>query len=240
LILLKYVGIHPIVIHGGGKMISAVLLKKGLPSKFVDGLRISYPETIDVIKDVLINKVGKSIVRLIQKSGGEAISLSARHRRLLRAQKVYLRKNRQKIDLGFTGQVTTVDTEEIIAASERGYIPVISSIALGRDENFYNVNADSAASAVAAALSATKMILLTDVNGVMDKHGKLVSSLDTRSVRRLIRNRTISGGMIPKVKCCLDALKASVEKTHIINGKLPHALLLEIFTDHGIGTMVSA
>ena len=238
LVILKYVGMNPVVVHGGGKLVSRAMRKKGIEPEFVDGMRVTSSVVIDIVRDVLVNRVAKNIVALIKKNEGNAISLSKKNKNLIGAAKLFMKKGGRQIDLGFTGRVTRIDTAAIEATSAKGFIPIISSIGLGKDGNFYNINADVVASAIAEKMEACKLILLTDVDGVLAKDKKLISKLRAKDVRRLIRNGTISGGMIPKVRWGLDALKGGVEKVHIINGKISHSLILEIFTNLGIGTMI--
>lgn len=238
LVILKYVGMNPVVVHGGGKLVSRAMRKKGIEPEFIDGLRVTSAEVINIVREVLINRVGKNIVSLIKKNEGSAISLSCKNKNLIGAAKLYTYKGGKKIDLGFTGRVTRVDTASIEDICAKDYIPIISSIGLGKDGNFYNINADVVASAIAEKMKACKLIFLTDVDGVLAKDKKLISKLRAKDVRRLIRNGTISGGMIPKARWGLEALKGGVEKVHIINGKISHSLILEIFTNLGIGTMI--
>jgi acetylglutamate kinase len=231
-VLLKYVGINPVIIHGGGPKIGKTLSDLQIPTTFVDGLRVTDEKTLEVVEMVLSGHINKEIVKNINDMGGKAIGLSGKDGRLLVAKKV------EGKDLGLVGEIVEVDVAIIKDINRHGYIPVIAPLADGIDGKSYNVNADTAAGSIAKALGADKLILLTDVEGVLDKDGKLFSSLKMDEVEKLIEKRTISGGMIPKVECCLDALKGGVKETHIIDGRVPHAILLEVFTDSGIGTQI--
>jgi len=230
--LLKYVGINPVIVHGGGPKIGRLLKDLNIPTEFVDGLRVTDKKTLDVVEMVLSGNINKEIVKNINDMGGKAIGLSGKDGRLLIAKKVTGK------DIGLVGEVVSVDVAIIRDINRHGYIPIIAPLADGVDGNSYNINADTAAGSIAKALSAEKLILLTDVDGVLDKEDKLLSSLKISDINTLINNKTISGGMIPKVDCCIDALEGGVKETHIINGKIPHAILLEIFTDSGIGTKI--
>lgn len=231
-VLLKYVGINPVIIHGGGPKIGKTLSDLQIPTTFVDGLRVTDEKTLEVVEMVLSGHINKEIVKNINDMGGKAIGLSGKDGRLLIAKRV------EGKDLGLVGEIVEVDVAIIKDINRHGYIPVIAPLADGIDGKSYNVNADTAAGSIAKALGADKLILLTDVEGVLDKDGKLLSSLIQNEVEKLIEKRTISGGMIPKVECCLDALRGGVKETHIIDGRVPHAILLEVFTDSGIGTQI--
>jgi acetylglutamate kinase len=231
--LLKFVGINPVIVHGGGPKINKLLTELKIPSNFVDGLRVTDEKTLEVVEMVLSGSVNKEIVKNINDMGGKAIGLSGKDGRLLLAKKV-----RGK-DIGLVGEIVGVDVSIIKDISKHGYIPVIAPIADGVDGKSYNINADTAAGSIAKALSAEKLILLTDVAGVLDTEGNLISSLKKSEIETLIKNKTVSGGMIPKVGCCIDAIEGGVEETHIIDGRIPHAILLEVFTDSGIGTQIT-
>jgi acetylglutamate kinase len=231
--LLKYVGINPVIVHGGGPKIGRLLADLQIPTRFVDGLRVTDEKTLEVVEMVLSGVVNKEIVKNINDMGGRAIGLSGKDGRLLVARKVAGQ------DIGFVGEVVSVDVSIIKDISRHGYIPVIAPLADGVDGNSYNVNADSAAGAIATALGSEKLILLTDVEGVLSKDGSLMSSLKASEIAMLLKNKTVSGGMMPKVRCCLDALQGGVKETHIIDGRVPHAILLEVFTDSGIGTQIT-
>jgi acetylglutamate kinase len=232
-VLLKYVGINPIIVHGGGPMIGRLLKELQIPTKFVDGLRVTDEKTLEVVEMVLSGRLNKEIVKNINDMGGKAIGLSGKDGRLLLARKVDGR------DIGFVGEVEHVNVGILKEISRQGYIPVIAPIADGVDGNSYNVNADTAAGSIARALSAEKFILLTDVEGVLDKQGKLVPFLEKSLSVKLMEQEVISGGMIPKVQCCIKALDGGVKETHIVDGRVPHAILLEVFTDSGIGTEIT-
>jgi acetylglutamate kinase len=231
--LLKYVGINPVIVHGGGPKISKFLKDLNIPSQFVDGLRVTDEKTLEIAEMVLSGSVNKEIVKNIHDMGGKAIGLSGKDGRLLLAKKV------KGKDIGLVGEIVGVDVSIIKDISKHGYIPVIAPIADGVDGKSYNINADTAAGSIAKALSAEKLILLTDVAGVLDTEGNLISSLKKSEIETLIKNKTVSGGMIPKVGCCIDAIEGGVEETHIIDGRIPHAILLEVFTDSGIGTQIT-
>jgi acetylglutamate kinase len=233
MVLLKYVGINPVIVHGGGPKINKLLTDLQIPSKFVDGLRITDDKTLEIVEMVLSGSVNKEIVKNINDMGGKAIGLSGKDGKLLVAEKV------KDKEIGFVGEIVDVDIAIIRDINRHGYIPVIAPLAYGADGNSYNVNADTAAGSIAKALSAEKLVLLTDVEGVLDKEGNLLSSLKRPEIKALINNKTVSGGMIPKVNCCLDALQGGVSETHVIDGRIPHAILLEVFTDSGIGTQIT-
>ncbi|MCX8022597.1 MAG: acetylglutamate kinase [Syntrophorhabdaceae bacterium] len=232
IVLLRYVGINPVVVHGGGPEIGRMLKDLEIPTRFVDGLRVTDEKTLEVVEMVLSGHINKEIVKNINDQGGNAIGLSGKDGRLLMAKKI------EGKDIGYVGEVVGVNVEIIKTIYRHGYIPVIAPLADSTDGHSYNINADTAAGSIAKALSAEKLILLTDVEGVLDRDGKLISTLKREEVYPLIEDRTISGGMIPKVECCLSALEGGVKGAHIIDGKIPHAILLEIFTDSGIGTEI--
>lgn len=232
-VLLKYVGINPVIVHGGGPDIERMLNKLSIPTRFVDGLRVTDEATLDVVEMVLSGSINKEIVQEIHNMGGQAIGLSGKDGKLLVAEKVTGK------DIGYVGEVVGVNARIIKDISNSGYIPVIAPLGAGRDGHTYNINADTAAGSIAKALMAEKLVLLTDVPGVLDAELKTISGLKTNEARELIKGDTVRGGMIPKIKCCLDALHGGVKKTHIIDGRVPHALLLEIFTDSGIGTQIA-
>jgi acetylglutamate kinase len=232
-VLLKYVGINPVIVHGGGPEIGRLLKELHIPSSFVDGLRVTDEKTLDIAEMVLSGHVNKEIVKNINDVGGKAIGLSGKDGRLLMAKQV------ENKALGFVGEIVDVDTEILKDMMRHGYIPVVAPIADGVDGHSYNINADTAAGSIAKAMQAEKLILLTDVEGVLDREGKLFSSLKEREVATLLENKTISGGMIPKVMCCIDAVRGGVKETHVVDGRVPHAILLEIFTDSGVGTEIT-
>ena len=242
-VLLKYVGINVVVVHGGGPQIGDLLKRIGKATEFIEGLRVTDEETVGVVEMVLSGSTNKGIVRLINRHGGAAVGLSGSDAGLTQARKLTLsRKNAEGtdevIDLGHVGEVTKVQPDIIHHLTRGHYIPVIAPLGVDDAGNVYNINADSAAGAIAGALCAEKFILLTDVPGLLDKAGKLISTLRSSDVQRLREEGIIRGGMIPKVEACLDALASGVTKTHIVDGRVPHAVLLEVFTDSGVGTQI--
>ena len=241
--LIQYLGIHPVVVHGGGPQIGQMLAQLEIPTQFVEGMRVTDQPTMDVVEMVLAGKVNKEIVNLINTAGGRAVGLSGKDGRLLEAQKLEFYRPREDeppeiIDIGLVGEVTQVNTDLIRTLQAQNFIPVIAPVGVGQAGETYNINADLVAGAVAAPLGAAKLILLTDVPGVLDKEGRLVSSLTRRQAVTMIEDGSIVGGMLPKIKCCLEALDEGVAKAHILDGRVLHAVLLEIFTDHGIGTEI--
>ncbi|MBT9172128.1 MAG: Acetylglutamate kinase [Syntrophomonadaceae bacterium] len=245
LILLKYIGINPILVHGGGAEVTRMLERLGKKAVFANGLRVTDAETMEVVEMVLVGKVNKEIVGLINRHGGKAVGLSGKDADLLVARRRPPEKvngSEQVVDLGQVGDIEQVNPGVLQTLCSQGYIPVISSIAVGREGESLNINADHVAGQLAAALRAEKLILLTDVEGIFADPaipGSLISTLPKEQALAMIRAGKINKGMIPKVEACLMALEQGVGRTHIIDGRLPHALLLEIFTDHGIGTMVT-
>ena len=243
-VMMKYIGINPVVVHGGGPQIGSFLKKLGKDSKFVQGMRVTDEETMDIVEMVLVGKVNKEIVGLINRHGGKAVGLSGKDANLIRAEKYYLSEEKVKntppeiIDIGLVGRVTEINAALIASLTANGVIPVIAPTGVGEHGETYNINADLVAGAVAAALMAEKLILLTDVPGVLDRNGEMIHTMDDRTTRRMIEEGTIEGGMFPKVKCCLKALKGGVKKAHIVDGRLKHTILLEMFTDQGIGTEI--
>ena len=243
-VLLKYIGINPVVVHGGGPQIGDLLTKIGKKSQFIEGLRVTDGETMEVVEMVLVGKVNKEIVTLINQQGGKAVGLSGKDGNLIIATKMKLTRDRGKdespevIDIGMVGEVKTVNPGVLEALKSENFIPVIAPVGVGEEGETYNINADLVAGKVASALKAEKLILLTDVEGVKDEKKRLVPTLEAKKAKRLIAQKVISSGMIPKVHCCLDALEEGVTKTHIIDGRVEHAILLEIFTDVGIGTQI--
>jgi len=244
IILMKYVGLNPIVVHGGGPQIGDLLKKLSIRSEFVDGIRVTDKQTMDVVEMVLVGKVNKEIVNLINRSGGRAVGLSGKDGQLITARKMkYLKKKEgdhppEIIDMGMVGEIISVDNRILISLSESDFIPVLAPVGAGNEGETYNINADLVAGHIAASLNARKLILLTDTEGVLDQEGKLVSTLGMEEANELINNGTIKGGMIPKVRCCLEALRGGVNKSHIIDGRKDHALLLEVFTKIGVGTEI--
>jgi len=237
LVLLKGAGIDAVLVHGGGPEITRMLERLGKRSTFVQGLRVTDPETMEVVEMVLAGRANKSLVSAITQAGGRAVGLSGKDGRMLLA-----RKYQADVDLGQVGEVQAVDPGLVRSLSADGYIPVIASIGIGQDGTTYNLNADTAAGALAVAVGASKLILLTDVDGVYRDHEArtLISKLRAAQAEAMIRDGTISRGMIPKVEACLEALRGGVPSAHIINGTVAHALLVELFTERGIGTMLTA
>jgi acetylglutamate kinase len=233
-VLLKYIGLRPVIVHGGGPQIGRTLERLGVQSTFVDGLRVTDDETMDVVEMVLGGTVNREIVALIQRAGGRAIGLTGNDGDMIRVT----RRTSPDRDLGRVGQVRGVDPSPIGAVADAGYVPVIAPIGVDDDGITHNVNGDEAAGAVAQALHAEKLILLTDVEGVLDAQGALIPQLSVPEARKLIGEGTIRGGMIPKIECCISALESGVGRTHIVDGRILHAILLEIFTDTGVGTLL--
>jgi acetylglutamate kinase len=245
IILLKYIGINPVIVHGGGPQINETLKRYGIVSEFVKGMRVTDAATMSVVEMVLTGQVNKEVVGYINQHGGKAVGLSGKDGSLLLCRKMLQEMKREdgsveEIDIGFVGDVIKVDTAILNTLEQGGFIPVIAPIGVGSAGESYNINADLVAGRVAAALGAEKLILLTDVAGVKDLDGSLLSSINLVDVPSLIGNGAITGGMIPKVNCCVDALQDGVKKAHIIDGRVEHAILLEIFTDVGIGTEIKA
>jgi acetylglutamate kinase len=235
--LMKFIGLHPVVVHGGGPQIGSVLEKMGISSEFVDGMRVTDEPTMDVVEMVLVGKVNKEIVAQISQQGGRAVGLSGKDGGLILSRKLHLVRPQTEgkppeiIDMGMVGEVASVKPEIIRTLESGGFIPVIAPVGVGASGETYNINADWVASKVAVALNAIKLILLTDVEGVMDRSSSLVSSMTAKGIQKLLEEGTISGGMIPKIQ-------RGVRRAHIIDGRKPHAVLLELFTDSGIGTEV--
>lgn len=245
-VLMKYVGMHPVIVHGGGPDITGMLKRVGKESRFVGGLRVTDEETMEIVEMVLAGKINKEIVAQVNRIGGSAVGLSGKDANMFQAVKKY-RKIRtpeggeEMADIGFVGEISKVNPDLVASVIAQGYIPVVAPVAVGAEGESYNVNADYAAGRLAAALGADKLIILTDVEGIMaDRNdpGSLISVLRVADVPSLIEQGKIDGGMIPKVECCLDALAGGVKTTHILDGRKPHSILLEVFTDQGIGTMV--
>jgi acetylglutamate kinase len=233
-VLLKYIGLRPVIVHGGGPQIGRTLERLGVKSTFVDGLRVTDDQTMDVVEMVLGGTVNREIVSLIQQAGGRAIGLTGNDGDMIRVT----RRTSLDRDLGRVGQVRGVDPGPISAVADAGYVPVIAPIGVDEDGISHNVNADEAAGAIAGALHAEKLILLTDVEGVLDAQAVLIPQLTIVEARKHIAEGTIRGGMIPKIECCISALESGVGRTHIVDGRIQHAILLEIFTDTGVGTLL--
>ena len=240
IILLKFIGLNPVVVHGGGPDISKALSEKGVQSKFINGLRVTDEDTVKVAQEVLIGKTNKEIVALINKHGGRAVGLSGIDASLIECEKQKTVVDGKEVDIGFVGKITKVNTEVLDHLYKDQWIPVIAPIGTDSEGNSYNVNADTVAAAVAAAVEAEKLILLTDVEGIKDKNGEVIYETDPNGIDEMIADGTINGGMIPKVQGCVDAIHDGVTGVHIIDGRVPHCLLLEIFTKTGIGTLIKS
>lgn len=242
-VLMKYVGINPVIVHGGGPQIDTVLERMGITSRYVRGMRVTDEETLDIVEMVLVGKVNKEIVTMINQHGGMAVGLSGKDGGLILARKMNVTvsdngKEPEIIDIGMVGEIVGIDPKIINSLDEKDFIPVIAPVGVGEKGETYNINADLVAGELAEALHAEKLILMTDVEGVKDKKGDLLSTLRVAQARKLIQEGVVGSGMIPKVECCVNALKGGVEKTHIIDGRVKHAVLLEIFTKEGVGTEV--
>jgi acetylglutamate kinase len=242
--LLKQVGINPVVVHGGGPQINAMLDRLAIKSNFIDGLRVTDAAMVEVVEMVLAGSVNKQVAALINRAGALAVGISGKDGGLIRARKLRRTKkdpdsNIEKVlDLGFVGEPGFIDTRVINALTGAGLIPVIAPVGIGEDGETYNINADTAAGAVAGALNATRLLMLTDVPGVLDRQKRLMPDLSLTQINELIADGTISGGMIPKVETCMEAVTQGVKGATILDGRVPHALLLELFTEGGIGTMI--
>jgi acetylglutamate kinase len=242
-IMLKSLGINPVIVHGGGPQINETLKRYGIVSRFVKGMRVTDADTMSVVEMVLVGQVNKEVVGYLNQHGGKAVGLSGKDGSLLLCKKLLQDVKRddgssEQVDIGFVGDVVKVNTDLIQTLEHGRFIPVIAPVGVGADGECYNINADLVAGRVAAALNAEKLMLLTDVSGVKDKGGKLLTSIAMTEIDRLIEDESITGGMIPKVVCCADALRDGVKKAHIVDGRVQHAVLLEIFTDVGIGTEI--
>ncbi|MGZ5007950.1 MAG: acetylglutamate kinase [Methylobacter sp.] len=242
IVLMKLVGLNPIVVHGGGPQIGQLLEKLGKTTGFIDGMRITDSETMDVVEMVLGGLVNKEIVNLINMHGGKAVGLTGKDGNFIRAKKLQL-TSRDKlapeiIDLGHVGEVSSIDPAVLDMLGDSDFIPVIAPIGVGEDGHSYNINADLVAGKIAEQLKAEKLILLTNIPGILDKQGELLTGLSIKKTEELIADGTISGGMIPKTRCATDAIKGGVTSVHIIDGRVDHAVLLELFTDQGVGTLL--
>lgn len=238
IILLKFIGLNPIVVHGGGPDISKALNEKGVKSEFINGLRVTDEETVKIAQQVLIGKTNKEIVALINKHGGNAIGISGIDASFIECEKQTTEVDGKTVDIGYVGNIVNVKRDVLEHLYSHQWIPVIAPIGTDKDGNSYNINADTVASVVAAAVEAEKLMLLTDVEGIKDKDGNVVYSADKDEINAMIEDGTIQGGMIPKVQGCIRAIEDGVAGVHIIDGRIPHCLLLEIFTTSGIGTMI--
>lgn len=244
IVMLKTVGIHPVVVHGGGPQVDSLLKELGRTSDRIDGMRVTDKATMDVVEMVLGGSVNKSIVNLINKHGGRAIGLTGKDANLIRATKLPMTKtdeqgNVSQIDLGFVGDVVSVNRDVIDLMIASNFIPVIAPLGVDENGETYNINADVVAGKVAEFMQAEKLILLTNIKGVLDKEGNIATGITTSKVDEMIADGTISGGMIPKISCALDAVKGGVKSAVIVDGRVPHATLLEVFTDQGVGTLIS-
>lgn len=245
IVLMKAVGIHPVVVHGGGPQIGDLLKRLSIESHFIDGMRVTDSQTMDVVEMVLGGHVNKEIVTLINRHGGSAIGLTGKDAGLIQAKKMVVKRQTPEmttpeiIDFGHVGEVTGINTDLLNMLTKGDFIPVIAPIGVGADGESYNINADFVAGKVAEALKAEKLMLLTNIAGLMDKEGRVLTGLTTAQVDGLIEDGTIYGGMLPKIRCALEAVQGGVTTAHIVDGRVPNAVLLEIFTDTGVGTLIS-
>lgn len=245
IVLMKLVGMNPVVVHGGGPQIGDLLKKLSIDSEFIEGMRVTDRATMDVVEMVLGGSVNKQIVNLINSNGGQAIGVTGKDGKLINARKLHVTRNSpgmdspEIIDIGHVGEVASINTSVIDMLTNSDFIPVIAPIGVGTDGSSYNINADLVAGKIAEVLKAEKLLLLTNVAGLQDKNGEVLTGLTTRQVDDLIEDGTIYGGMLPKISCALDAVKGGVTSAHIIDGRVDHAVLLEIFTDAGVGTLIS-
>jgi acetylglutamate kinase len=244
IVMMKTVGINPVIVHGGGPQIGDLLKRLGKQSEFIQGMRVTDTETMDVVEMVLGGSVNKEIVNLINRHGGRAVGLTGKDGDLIRAKKLKLKSAEAEnapseiIDIGHVGEVESIDASVVDMLVHGDFIPVIAPIGVGEDGHSYNINADLVAGKVAEVLKAEKLILLTNIQGLLDKEGKLLTGLTTTDVDALIADGTIHGGMLPKIACALDSVKGGVKSAHIIDGRVPHAVMVELFTDAGIGTLI--
>ena len=240
IVLMKLVGMNPVVVHGGGPQIGSLLEKLGIQSEFISGMRVTDAATMDVVEMVLGGTVNKTIVSLLNQAGGKAIGITGKDGDLIKARKMLLKDTGGKIlDIGFVGEVENINRDVVDTLVNSDFIPVIAPIGVGNDGQSYNINADLVAGKIAEALHAEKLVLLTNVAGLQDKSGNVLTGLSTEQVDGLIADGTIYGGMLPKIQCALDAVKGGVTSSHIIDGRVEHAVLLEIFTDTGVGTLIT-
>jgi len=243
-VMMAYIGLNPVVVHGGGPQIDVILKKMGMTSKFHKGMRITDEGTMDIVEMVLAGDINKEIVSLINRHGGKAVGLSGKDGGLIKAVKLpeekvtFDKKTPEVIDLGRVGNVRAVDPSILKTLDEAHFIPVVAPVGVDDKGEALNINADLVASALAAALGAEKLVLLTDVEGIRDREGRLLSALSAREAEQLVSAEIITGGMIPKVECAVEAVDSGVKSAHIIDGRVQHALLLEIFTDKGVGTVI--
>ncbi|NND67801.1 MAG: acetylglutamate kinase [Halioglobus sp.] len=245
IVLMKLVGMNPVVVHGGGPQIGALLEKLNIDTQFIEGMRVTDAQTMDVVEMVLGGSVNKEIVASINRNGGKAIGVTGKDGQLIRAKKLTVTRPGPElevpeiIDIGHVGEVDQIDTGVLDVIQGSNFIPVIAPIGVGADGSTYNINADLVAGKLAQVMQAEKLMLLTNVAGLLDKQGDVLTGLTTQQVDDLIADGTISGGMLPKISCALDAVKSGVASSHIIDGRVPHAVLLETFTDDGIGTLIT-
>lgn len=246
IVILKAIGINPVVVHGGGPQIGAMLERLKIESSFVDGLRVTDAPAVEVVEMVLSGMINKQIVTALNRAGGTAVGISGKDANLIEAQQLRRTKKdpdsniERVLDLGYVGEPTRINPEAINNITKSGMIPVIAPIGMGPNGETYNINADTAAGAIAAALKATKLMMLTDVAGILTKDKQLISEIEAHEIDGLLADGTITGGMIPKVETCISALKAGVKHAHILDGRIPHVLLIETFTEHGASTMIRA
>lgn len=246
IVLLKQVGVNPVIVHGGGPQIGQLLEKIGKQSEFIDGMRVTDSETMDVVEMVLGGLVNKSIVSLINKNGGRAVGLTGKDGGLIRARKMHIKSKSpvleasEIIDLGHVGEITSIDPSLIVTLDQGDFIPVIAPIGVGDGGVSYNINADLVAGKIACVLGAEKLLLLTNTPGILDKEQNILTGLNVDAVNRLKDDGTIHGGMLPKVDCALDAVNSGVKTAHIIDGRVEHAILLELLTDAGVGTLIKS
>jgi len=245
IVLMKLVGMNPVVVHGGGPQIGALLEKLNIESEFIDGMRVTDSQTMDVVEMVLGGSVNKEIVSSISRNGGKAIGVSGKDGRLIRAQRMTVTRHAEGldaaeiIDIGQVGEVRQIDREILDVILESNFIPVIAPVGADDEGNTYNINADLVAGKIAQVMQAEKLMLLTNVEGLLDASGSVLTGLSTSKVDELIEDGTVHGGMLPKISCALDAVKSGVASAHIVDGRVPHAVLLEIFTDEGMGTKIT-
>jgi acetylglutamate kinase len=242
-VLLKLVGMNPVVVHGGGPQIESVLARLGKKAEFVQGMRVTDAETMDVVEMVLGGTVNKEIVTLINRAGGKAVGLTGKDGGFIRARKMLVATDanpEEKLDIGQVGEIEAIDPEVISSLEEGGFIPVVAPIGVGKNGESYNINADLVAGKLAEVLKAEKLVLLTNTPGVLDRSGKLLTGLTPKRIDELVAEGTLSGGMLPKIASALDAARGGVKSVHIIDGRVEHALLLEILTDQGVGTLIKS
>ena len=242
--LMKEIGILPVIIHGGGPQIGKMLSEKNIPSKFIEGLRVTDKKTVKIVEQVLANDINKKIVEEINGTGGRAVGLKGNEDSLISAEKLNIEmkdsdSNIENIlDIGFVGKPKRIKTRNILDQLKKGYIPVIAPLGIDQNNNTYNINADTVAGFIAGELKASKLLLLTDVAGLLDDKKKLISSLSLNEAKKMIKKEFIQGGMKPKILTCIEAMTKGVEKSTILDGRIPHSLILELFTEHGIGTQI--